>query len=50
MDEVLSHGGRVLGSHPELEIKPIMPSPAPLTFQINGILLVNALNLQRQIQ
>lgn len=29
MDEVLNHGGKVLGSHPELEIKSIMPSPAP---------------------
>lgn len=29
MDEVLSDGGKALGSHPELEIKPIMPSPAP---------------------
>lgn len=29
MDEVLSLGGKVLGSHPELEIKPIMLSPAP---------------------
>lgn len=29
MDEVLSQGGKVLRSHPELEIKPVMPTPAP---------------------
>ena len=29
MDEVLSQGGKVLRSHPELEIKPVMPAPAP---------------------
>lgn len=29
IEEVLSHGGKKLERHPELEIKPVMPSPAP---------------------
>ena len=29
MDEVLSQGGKVPGSCPELEIKPVRPPPAP---------------------
>lgn len=28
MEKVVSHGGKVLGSHPELEIKPAVPSLA----------------------
>lgn len=29
MDEILNHGEKVLRSHPELEIKPVTPFPAP---------------------